>query len=274
MKNYDNNIDMFDAYLNNLMSDDEKRSFEQRLNNEPEFKKEFKEYKQMIFLIQESCAEANQEFEQAMKNISDDTFKDVVSTEKEDSAHVTLADDEAAKPKGRVIPLKKAYQWMSIAAMVVLVAGVGMNLMQRSSFNQQMAQTNDQLKQLQQSNNDMKLAYCDALTDGHTPFEDLTAATRGSDSDAINEKYKTAIDNLKDNKTNEAIGALEEIYKKSDGDRKSEIGYELVYAYVKAGDFVNAKRVIKEVKSGNGNLPQKYLDELDKLEQKISKPYF
>ena len=54
MKNYDNNIDMFDAYLNNLMSDDEKRSFEQRLNNEPEFKKEFKEYKQMIFLIQES----------------------------------------------------------------------------------------------------------------------------------------------------------------------------------------------------------------------------
>ena len=129
MKNYDNNIDMFDAYLNNLMSDDEKRSFEQRLNNEPEFKKEFKEYKQMIFLIQESCAEANQEFEQAMKNISDDTFKDVVSTEKEDSAHVTLADDEAAKPKGRVIPLKKVYQWMSIAAMLVVIAGVGMNIM-------------------------------------------------------------------------------------------------------------------------------------------------
>ena len=149
-----------------------------------------------------------------------------------------------------------------------------MNMMQRSNFNQQIAQTNDQLKQLQQSNNDMKLAYCNELTSGHTPFEDLTAATRGSENDAVNEKYRIAVDNLKENKTDEAISTLEEIYKESESDRKSEIGYELVYAYVKAGDFVNAKRVIKEVKSGNGNLPQKYLDELDKLEQKISKPYF
>lgn len=275
MKNYDNNIDMFDAYLSNMMSDDDKRAFEKRLADEPELRQEFKEHKQLVYFIQESGAESEQEFEQAMKNISDEDFQNIVASKKEVSAPINTSEDVAeVKPKGRVIPLKKAYQWMSIAAMVVLVAGVGMNIMQRSSFNQQMAQTNDQLKQLQQSNNDMKLAYCDALTDGHTPFEDLTAATRGSDSDAINEKYKTAIDNLKDNKTNEAIGALEEIYKKSDGDRKSEIGYELVYAYVKAGDFVNAKRVIKEVKSGNGNLPQKYLDELDKLEQKISKPYF
>lgn len=275
MKNYDNNIDMFDAYLNNMMSDDDKRAFEKRLDEEPELKQEFKEHKQLIFLIQESDAEANQEFEQAMKNISDEDFQNIVLSKKEDSAPENIAEEEAtAKPKGRVIPLKKAYQWMSIAAMVVLVAGVGMNLMQRSNFNQQMAQTNDQLKQLQQSNNDMKLAYCDELVSGHTPFEDLSASTRGAGSDAVNEIYKTAIDNLKNNKTNEAISSLEEIYKESDSDRKSEIGYELAFAYVKAGDFDNAKRVIKEVKANNGHLPQIFIDALDKLEQKISKPYF
>ena len=58
MKNYDNNIDMFDAYLNNMMSDDDKRAFEKRLDEEPELKQEFKEHKQLIFLIQESDAEA------------------------------------------------------------------------------------------------------------------------------------------------------------------------------------------------------------------------
>lgn len=275
MKNYDNNIDMFDAYLSNMMSDDDKRAFEKRLADEPELRQEFKEHKQLVFFIQESGAEAEQEFEQAMKNISDEEFQNIVSSKKEDSAPSNLAQEEATdKSKGRVIPLKKAYQWMSIAAMVVVVAGVGLNMMQRSNFNQQMAKTNDQLKQLQQSNNDMKLAYCNELTSGHTPFEDLTAATRGSENDAVNEKYKIAIDNLKENKTNEAISTLEEIYKVSDSDRKSEIGYELAYAYVKAGDFGNARRVIKEVKAGSGNLPQTYLDDLDKLEQKISKPYF
>jgi len=275
MKNYDNNIDMFDAYLNNLMSDDDKRDFEKRLDNEPELKQEFKNHKQLIFLIQESGTEANQEFEQAMKNISDEEFQNIVSTKKDDSAPDNLADVEVeAKPKGRVIPLKKAYQWLSIAAMVVVVAGVGMNLMQRSNFNQQMAQTNDQLKQLQQSNSEMKLAYCNELISGHTPFEDLTASTRGTENDDVNEKYRIAVDKLNNNKTDEAISTLEEIYKSSDSDRKSEIGYELVYAYVKAGDFGNAKRVIKEVKANNGNLPQTYLDDLDKLEQKISKPFF
>ncbi len=275
MKNYDNNIDMFDAYLSNMMSDDDKRAFEKRLADEPELRQEFKEHKQLVYFIQESGAESEQEFEQAMKNISDEDFQNIVTSKKEVSAPINTSEDVAeVKPKGRVIPLKKAYQWMSIAAMVVLVAGVGMNMMQRSNFNQQIAQTNDQLKQLQQSNNDMKLAYCNELTSGHTPFEDLTAATRGSENDAVNEKYRIAVDNLKENKTDEAISTLEEIYKESESDRKSEIGYELAYAYVKTGDFDNAKRVIKEVKSNNGNLPQTYLDDLDKLEQKISKPYF
>ena len=191
MKNYDNNIDMFDAYLSNMMSDDDKRAFEKRLADEPELRQEFKEHKQLIFFIQESGAESEQEFEQAMKNISDEDFQNIVASKKGVSAPINTAEDVAeVKPKGRVIPLKKAYQWMSIAAMVVLVAGVGMNMMQRSNFNQQIAQTNDQLKQLQQSNNDMKLAYCNELTSGHTPFEDLTAATRGSGNDAVNEKYQ------------------------------------------------------------------------------------
>ena len=151
MKNYDNNIDMFDAYLSNMMSDDDKRAFEKRLADEPELRQEFKEHKQLVYFIQESGAESEQEFEQAMKNISDEDFQNIVASKKEVSAPINTAEDVAeVKPKGRVIPLKKAYQWMSIAAMVVLVAGVGMNMMQRSNFNQQIAQTNDQLKQLQQ----------------------------------------------------------------------------------------------------------------------------
>ena len=275
MKHYDNNFDLFDAYLTDKMGDDDKRAFEKRLDNEPQLKQEFKEFKQLIFLIQQSGDQANQEFDQAMRNISDEDFKNIVSSKKEVSAPEYSAHAEVdAKPKGRVISLKKAYRWMSIAAMVVVVASVGMNLMMRSNFNQQLAQTNDKLKQLQQSNNDMKLAFCSEITSGHTPLEDLSGEIRGTDNDVVQEKYQTAIKNLKEDKTDEAISTLEEIYKLSDDDRKAEIGYELAFAYVKAGDFDNAKRVIKEVKEGSGKLPQTFLDDLDKLEQKISKPYF
>ena len=260
MKNYDNNIDMFDAYLNNMMSDNDKIAFEKRLDEEPELRQEFKEHKQLIFLIQESGAEANQEFEQAMKNISDEDFQNIVTSKKEVSAPGNIAKEEAAvKPKGRVIPLKKAYQWMSIAAMVVLVAGVGMNMMQRSNFNQ------------------LKLAYCEELVSEHTPFEELRAPKGGSSS-SVEDKYKIAVDKLNDKKTDEAINILEDIYKDQATDivQKSDIGYELAYAYVNVGDFSNAKRVIKELKASNaedqGN--KDLLDELDKLEQRISKPYF
>lgn len=276
--NYNNkNIDVkaFDAYLSGNMSDSDKQAFEQRLASDPQLKQDFTEHKLLVLLLQESGSEADKEFLEAMKGIDDEEFKAIVQAEK--NGHNTLETDsqaEQARPQGRVVSLKKVYGWMSIAAVVVVVASVGMNMMQRSSFNQQMAQTTDQLKQLQQSNNDMKLAYCDALAEGHVPFEELTAATRGTESDAVNEKYKTAIEYLKENKTNEAISTLEQIYKVSDGDRKSELGYELVYAYIKAGDVGNAKRIIKEVKANDGNLPQTYLDDLEKLEKKISKPYF
>ena len=182
MKHYDNNFDLFDAYLTDKMGDDDKRAFEKRLDNEPQLKQEFKEFKQLIFLIQQSGDQANQEFDQAMRNISDEDFKNIVSSKKEVSAPEYSAHAEVdAKPKGRVISLKKAYRWMSIAAMVVVVASVGMNLMMRSNFNQQLAQTNDKLKQLQQSNNDMKLAFCSEITSGHTPLEDLSGEERTVD---------------------------------------------------------------------------------------------
>ena len=61
MKNYDNNIDMFDAYLSNMMSDDDKRAFEKRLADEPELRQEFKEHKQLVYFIQESGAESEQD---------------------------------------------------------------------------------------------------------------------------------------------------------------------------------------------------------------------
>lgn len=268
MKHYDNNIEMFDAYLNNLMDDNDKKSFEESLSQDPALKQEFKNHKEMVFLLQQTSSDANQEFEKAMRKIPDEDFKNIVSGAQSDRTPEAKKEE---KKQERMVPLKKVYQWMGIAALVAIIAGVGYHMI-KSNSNQTTVNTNQTTanQELTRQDDGIKIkACCNMLTQGREHLELL--ASRGGDDDLEMEIYNDAIKNLKDNNVEEAIQGLLKIYNDTPNlKRKEDIATELAFAYVQAYDINNALRIIEEMKNANGgNLPpelkmlDKYLNTLD-----------
>jgi len=66
------NIDLFDAYLNNLLPKEEKASFEERLLNDLSFKTEFNYHKNFVLVIQENAR--NQKFKDKLKIVHHQEF--------------------------------------------------------------------------------------------------------------------------------------------------------------------------------------------------------
>jgi serine protease Do len=66
------NIDLFDEYLNDNLSDNEKISFEKKLFEDIEFKNEFDAHKNFVLLIQENAR--NENFKQKIKTIHQNEF--------------------------------------------------------------------------------------------------------------------------------------------------------------------------------------------------------
>ena len=61
------NIDLFDMYLNDLLSKEERTSFEERLSQDPSLKTEFDYHKNFVLVIQENAR--NQNFKNKLKKI-------------------------------------------------------------------------------------------------------------------------------------------------------------------------------------------------------------
>lgn len=248
MKNFDNNMEMFDAYLNNEMSGDDRKEFETLLNNDKELKQEFKDYKELLFALQSTCNEADKEFEQAMRGISDEDMKNIVSSKKEQRTQTQVQDEETHK--GKMVPLRTVYRWVSAAAAILLIVGVGSHLFLG-----------------RQAANNM----CDAIAMSHD-FKTIKNTSRGGDGDNItpeeqqqNNEYNQAIELLENDKTDEAIKILENLYGSSKFDNvKSQSSISLAYAYVKTHDIDNAKRIIGEVKKDKGDYTPSELLNLEK----------
>ena len=119
-KQYDNNIELFDAYLNNTLSDADRAELEKQLNYDEALREEFQNHKLFVATLQATCSEANQEFENAMKNISDEDFQYILDEQKHDSTH-----QEITKSKERMVPLKTVYRWLGAAAVALLIVGLG-----------------------------------------------------------------------------------------------------------------------------------------------------
>ena len=239
MKEYDNNIELFDAYLNNSMSANDRQAFEMRLAQDAAFRQEFTAHKEMVYLLQKSCSEADREFEVAMKGISDDDFQKIVSVKKPDSA--SIAGD---RPKARMVPLKTVYHWMSAAAVVLLLVGIGSNMLWNRNAGQI---TTDSVQMGRDFNN----------APGLPPRQPDVA--RGGDEDLEADNFATALTELSNGNFDQGIQMLENLYKNaSTQPRKERIGTELIYAYYMraASDPDAAKRIIERLKKeNNGKLP-------------------
>jgi S1-C subfamily serine protease len=66
------NIDLFDMYLNDLLSKEERTSFEERLSQDPSLKTEFDYHKNFVLVIQENAR--NQNFKNKLKKIHHQEF--------------------------------------------------------------------------------------------------------------------------------------------------------------------------------------------------------
>ena len=232
MKEYDNNIELFDAYLNNSMNEGDKKAFEKRLAEDAAFKREFTVHKEMVYLLQKSCSEADREFEQAMKGLSDDEFRKIVSVKE---SQKTSTSQE--KPKGRMVPLKSVYRWMS-AAVVLLLVSIGSNMVMNSKLD------------------NMKIAYCNQIDHDFSP-DGLPGESRGDD-DLEAEEFGEALIEISSGDYDKGISMLENLYiNASTTERKVLIGTELAFAYItKAKDLDAAKRIINELKKENkGKVP-------------------
>lgn len=242
MKEFDNNIELFDAYLNNSMSTNDRQAFEMRLVQDAALRQEFTAHKEMVYLLQKSCSDADREFEQAMKGISDDEFRKIVSVKK---SQRTSTSEE--KPKGRMVPLKSVYRWMSAAAVVLLLVGIGSNLL----WNRNAGQITTDSVQIEHN---------------FGKATGLPVDTRGGaeDNGKEREDFAAAIVELSSGDFDKGVSMLENLYKNaSTQPRKKRIGTELVFAYyVRASrNRAAAKRIIEELKEENdGKLPNELED--------------
>jgi len=237
MKQYNDNIEMFDAYLTGMMSDNDRTAFEKMLAEDMELKREFQEHKEFISVLQATCSEADAEFEQALKNISEENMRSIVA---ENKVQQPQAEE---KPKEKVVPLRTVYRWMSAAAVVLLIAGVGIHLLQsRQAINSRydaIAMTHD-FNNL--NTDDMPVSR----GVGSVPQHQMRAQIK---------EYNEAMELLENDKTKDAIAKLEKMYQseKTDKKIKEECEISLAFAYVKNHDIDNAKRFIGEVKNEKGD---------------------
>lgn len=233
---------MFDAYLNNQMSDEEKADFERRLSNDSELMQELALHKEVIGCLQDICGQNDNEFEEAIKNISDEDFNKIISKKK--SVNAPQIEEKQQK---RVSTLKNFYSWTSAAAAILVLVSIGYNLFLNSKLD------------------NMKLAYCNKFEYDFSKVEGLPGGVfRGPDQEAAD--FGEAIELLMNNKTDQGIALLEKLFNGASSlERKNEIGIQLVFAYItKAKDINKAKQTIDALKrSNNGKVPEqlKHIDE-------------
>ena len=246
MKNIDNNIELFDAYLNNTMSKAERDGFEKQLNDDADLRKAFRQHKEFVAYLQATCAEKDREFEQAIANISEEELRNITGKKS------LSTQPQEEKPKGKMIPISSVYRWMSAAAVVLLLVGVGTNFYQKN-------QTQNLL--------------CDAMVESYQ-FEAMHGASRGGETDEtsmLRDEYNKAIAMINKNNTVEAISVLKKQFtaKSTPGDMKRDIGVALAYAYVKAHDVKNARLTIDELTKANGGETPEELVGLKKALDKL-----
>lgn len=216
MNDINNDIDKFDAYLNGMMSENEKAAFDALLETDERLRQEFVLHKELVANMQHAGNNSDREFEAALKHISDEEMKRIIERqpkEKQDSVRT------------RVVPLRRVYSWVAVAAAVVMIAGAGGYL-----YHEQ--QTRNKL--------------CDAIFSvGFHP--DMSVTRSGNEAEV--ESYSEAINKLQNGETDKAISILEKLFAEANAEMKIEYGTSLAYAFVRAHHPEKAWETINKVQS-------------------------
>lgn len=122
-------IDLYDKYINDQLSKNERADFDARLESDYNFASDFKVY---LFTVDGICREAHQDnldFGLAMKGLSKDQLKEIIGKQDVGSTAATSIAESSGIEKPKVLRFKSwMWQAASIAAVVVIAFTVVLNI--------------------------------------------------------------------------------------------------------------------------------------------------
>ena len=123
-------IELFDNYINNLLSDAQRSEFDARLDTDKEFASDFKVY---LLTVNGICREARQDnldFGNAMKSLSKEQLQQIVGQRKNLQSNISQ--------KETTVKVLRFKQWMwqvaSLAAIIVIAFTVVFNIEKNARF--------------------------------------------------------------------------------------------------------------------------------------------
>lgn len=127
--------DLYDKYINNLLSEKERIDFDARLESDKEFASDFKVY---LFTIDGICREAHQnnlDFGLAMKNLSKEKLKEIIGKHDNERPVFASVAETPQIAKSKIIQFKPwMWQAASIAAVVVIAFTVVFNIQKNAQY--------------------------------------------------------------------------------------------------------------------------------------------
>lgn len=215
MDNYSDNIEIFDAYLNQQLNQEERQEFEKRLESDSDFRNAFNDHQMLVSALQKASRKSNNDFGEALQKMTKEEMESVTGSSQVNSTGAT-----SKKKPTKVISLAKVRNIFSIAAILVVIAGIGFH---------------------KYSENRTNAKICDAIfAAGFNPSPTVSRGLSQTDY----ETYVTAIEQIQSNRLDDAVKALEQLYADADWEMKIEYGTTLAYAYIKQHDLQKARSLI------------------------------
>lgn len=206
-------IELFDSYINNQLSDEQRSEFDARLMSDEDFASDFKVY---LFTVDGICREAHQDnldFGKAMKGLSKEKLREIVGSDS-----ITRPDKVPARDSIKVVRFKPwVWQVASIAAVVIIAFTVVFNIEKNARYS-----VDNAIYACAEISPDLVRAGGEVL--------DITAMT----DDELKRNIPTLVSNYKSSKTTDEI---------------ANNGFALAMAYLRLHDRDNAKVVLEQLVS-------------------------
>lgn len=204
-------IDLFDKYIKDELSDNERIEFDGRLSSDNEFATEFSVYCAIVRGVCQEAEQDNLDFGIAMKNITKEQLREIIGPR-----HVVETPNADNKPKAKIINMR-AWMWqaISVAAVVVIAFTAVFRIQQQAEY---------------------------AVDNAIYTFNAETVVSSRSGTTQID------ISKLNDNQLREQLPQLIKLYTTAiDEQEIADNGYSLAMAYIRLHEREEAKKILTQL---------------------------
>lgn len=213
-------IELFDKYLNNQLSDEQRSEFDTRLQSDEDFASDFKVY---LLTVNGICREAQQDnvdFGKAMKGLSKEKLREIVGVDM-----VSRPDKVSSLDSMKVVRFKPwMWQVASIAAVVIIAFTVVFNIEKNARYSV-----------------DNAIFACAEINIDQTRDGSEVLDIKSMTSEELNSKLPILVMNYNSAKSL---------------DEKADNGFALAMAYLRLHDRAEAKAVLNALVYAFENNPE------------------